>query len=61
MLCARKAPGFDEILMPGEIEEKNRKDREANGIEIDDTTWQTLCDSAKDLGVDEAVVQESIL
>ena len=47
--------------MPGEIEEKNRKDREANGIEIDDTTWQTLCDSAKDLGVDEAVVQESIL
>ena len=58
---ARKAPGFDEILMPGEIEEKNRKDREANGIEIDDTTWQTLCDSAKDLGVDEAVVQESIL
>ena len=58
---ARKAPGFDEILMPGEIEEKNRKDREANGIEIDDTTWQTLCDSAKDLGVDETVVQESIL
>jgi uncharacterized oxidoreductase len=58
---ARKAPGFDEILIPGEIEEKNRKDREANGIEIDDTTWQTLCDSAKDLGVDEAVVQESIL
>ena len=58
---ARKAPGFDEILMPGEIEEKNRKDREANGIEIDDTTWQTLCDSAKDLEVDEAVVQESIL
>ena len=58
---ARRAPGFDEILMPGEIEEKNRKDRETNGIKLDDTTWQTLCDSAKDLGVDEAVVQESIL
>jgi uncharacterized oxidoreductase len=58
---ARKAPGFEEILMPGEIEEHNRQHREANGIEVDDTTWRTLCDAARDVGVDDAVVQGAVI
>ena len=58
---ARKAPGFEEILMPGEIEEYNRQHCEANGIEVDDTTWRTLCDAARDVGVDDAVVQGAVI
>ncbi|MFT5087530.1 MAG: putative oxidoreductase [Planctomycetota bacterium] len=54
---SRKAPGVDEILMPGEIEERNRLERERNGIPVDDTTWQTLCDAAADLKIDAAVIE----
>jgi uncharacterized oxidoreductase len=57
---ARKAPGCNEILMPGEIEERNRRDREANGIEVDDTTWQTLVDAARNLDIEDSVAEETI-
>ncbi len=54
---SRKAPGCDEILLPGEIEEQHRQTCAARGIEIDETTWQTLCDAAADLGLEAAVVE----
>lgn len=31
-----------EILVPGEIESRNRAERVANGIELDETTWQQI-------------------
>lgn len=58
---SRKAPGIDEILMPGEIEEQNRRHNLANGIEIDETTWQTLTDSAIDLGLADAEAQAVVM
>ena len=58
---SRKAPGIDEILMPGEIEEQNRRHNLANGIEIDETTWQTLTDSASDLGLADAEAQAVVM
>jgi uncharacterized oxidoreductase len=40
-----------EILMPGEIEERTRAQRLANGIELDDTTWAELAQTCRGLGV----------
>ncbi|MBT3606362.1 MAG: hypothetical protein HN521_25105, partial [Candidatus Latescibacteria bacterium] len=45
------APGFDEILMPGERSWRNQVDREANGIVIEDKTWTEICDVAQELNV----------
>ncbi|RPI80613.1 MAG: malate/lactate/ureidoglycolate dehydrogenase [Planctomycetaceae bacterium] len=48
---SRKATPDSEILMPGEIEARTRAQRLAAGIELDDITWKTLVDTAKELGV----------
>jgi uncharacterized oxidoreductase len=40
-----------EILMPGEIEARNRAQRLRNGIELDDTTWRQLTDVGQSVGV----------
>ena len=58
---SRKAPGIDEILMPGEIEERNRRHNLANGIDVDDTTWQTLTATANELGLDAAEAQAIVI
>lgn len=38
--------GFDEILLPGEPESRERSRREADGIPIDEITWKKICDIA---------------
>jgi uncharacterized oxidoreductase len=38
-----------EILMPGEPEERSRRERLANGIELDETTWDQLLQLADEL------------
>ncbi|HEX3725358.1 MAG TPA: malate/lactate/ureidoglycolate dehydrogenase [Pirellulales bacterium] len=40
-----------EILMPGEIEEKNKALRTRDGIELDETTWKSIADTCRSLGV----------
>jgi LDH2 family malate/lactate/ureidoglycolate dehydrogenase len=37
----RPAPGFDEVLLPGEPEQRARAAR-ANGVPVDDVTWAKL-------------------
>ncbi|MBI4530806.1 MAG: Ldh family oxidoreductase, partial [Candidatus Latescibacteria bacterium] len=49
---SRTAPGFTEILIPGEPEFRTARRREAGGIDIDETTWAHITDAAKTLGVD---------
>jgi LDH2 family malate/lactate/ureidoglycolate dehydrogenase len=36
------APGFDEVLYPGELEQRTRAARLDAGIEVPDKTWTTL-------------------
>ncbi len=48
---APPAPGFDEVLMPGEIDERIKADREANGIPVDPVTWQSIRETAESLGI----------
>jgi uncharacterized oxidoreductase len=45
------AEGFDEILMPGEIEMKVKEQRTREGIFIEDETWQQILEWGRKLGV----------
>lgn len=44
-------PGVDKIYVPGEIEEERRRQREAEGIPLEETTWEEICATAASLGV----------
>ena len=45
------APGFNEVLVPGDFEHRNRVQRLADGIEIPDTIHQQISECAEKLGV----------
>jgi len=45
------APGFDEVLMPGEPELRAEERRMREGIVVDEETWRQFCDCAQGLGV----------
>ena len=40
------APGFNEIMIPGEPERRERARREKNGLPLDDQTWREICETA---------------
>ncbi|MEM8949388.1 MAG: malate/lactate/ureidoglycolate dehydrogenase [Pseudomonadota bacterium] len=50
---AKRREGFDEILMPGEPEAIQRKQRLENGVDVDETSWQEILDAAKTVGVNQ--------
>jgi uncharacterized oxidoreductase len=52
---SRLAPGFDEILAPGEPEQRERERRLANGIRIPDETWRQIAETGARYGVDASV------
>lgn len=52
---SRLAPGFTEILAPGEPEFRSAAKREQSGITIDPTTWASICSEARLLGIDPDV------
>ena len=47
------APGFDEILVPGEIEARQTERRLSEGIPIDDETWRQIQETAAEVGIPE--------
>ena len=44
-------PGVDKIYLPGELEEEIRHKREAEGVYIEEKTWQTLVAAGNELRV----------
>ena len=48
------------MLVPGEPEKAYTAARRANGIEVDDTTWQEIQDSAAKLGITPAEIATAI-
>ncbi len=46
------AQGFDEVLVPGDPEDRHYEDRVKNGVPIDLSTWKLLVEVAKDLDVE---------
>ena len=49
---AATAPGFESILMPGEIELAMKKQRMAEGIFVEDETWGQILESAAKVGAE---------
>ncbi len=45
------APGFDEVLAPGDPEARARAERERSGIPVAPALWQTLNELSDELGV----------
>jgi uncharacterized oxidoreductase len=50
------APGFDEILYPGEKETKTTKGRLETGIDIPDATWDQISSFIDECGIREELV-----
>jgi len=51
----RSAPlagGSEEILIPGEPEERVSRERRAGGVPVDDETWRQIKACAAEVGVD---------
>lgn len=51
---SRLAPGFSEILAPGEPEFRTAARRDQTGITVDETTWAHICREASTVGIDAA-------
>ena len=47
------APGSDEVLVPGDPEDRARAERERSGIPIEPGLWRTLRELGAELGVDD--------
>lgn len=45
------APGFAEVLLPGEPEVRSEAQRRAAGLTVDDATWKLLSDAAASYGL----------
>jgi LDH2 family malate/lactate/ureidoglycolate dehydrogenase len=48
------APGFDDVLAPGDLEARTRERRGRDGIPIADDIWQSLSEAAASVGVEIA-------
>ncbi len=48
---APTAPGVEQVLLPGEPEQRAWTLRTANGIDLPEATWQSICTLAAGLGV----------
>ena len=51
--AAPTAPGFDEILTPGEIEARQTESRLREGIPVDEETWRQIQETAAEVGISE--------
>jgi uncharacterized oxidoreductase len=57
---SRVAPGFDEILLPGEPERRAAEQRSRAGIDVDATTWHDIREAAAKLGISEAEIEQAV-
>ena len=51
---SKLADGFEEIMVPGEPERRERARREKNGIPVDDETWRQIRETGQRYGVKSA-------
>ncbi|WP_416897617.1 MAG: malate/lactate/ureidoglycolate dehydrogenase [Minwuia sp.] len=51
------APGVDAVMVPGDPERKSSAERGANGLPIDDQTWQEMVQCAVQSGIDEKIAR----
>ena len=53
------APGFESILLPGEAERRSAAARRAEGIPVDDRSWEQIREAAGKLGITEAELERA--
>ena len=51
-------PGYDHVRIAGEPERETRAQRLAQGVPVDETTWNEMLETAKKLGLDAAQLQK---
>ena len=49
-----------EVLVPGEVENRNRIER-GKGLELDDTTWGQIVDAARSVGVEDGLINAAVM
>jgi len=47
-----RMPGVNEILLPGDVEQRTRESRLREGIDVEEKTWEELVKTARELGVE---------
>jgi uncharacterized oxidoreductase len=57
---SRAAPGFDEVLLPGEPERRAAQERTETGISVDATTWHDIRAAAARLGIAAAEIDRAV-
>ncbi len=57
---SRVAPGFDEVLLPGEPERRAAAERREAGVPVDAQTWQDIRDAAGKLGITAAEIDRAV-
>jgi len=57
---AKPVPG-EEVMVPGEPEARTRAKRLAEGIPLPDEIWQSLVDTAREVGLDERRIQSAAM
>ena len=57
---ARPAPGFSEVLTPGEPERRYAAKRLAEGIEVDTQSWADITAAAAQLGITDAEIARAV-
>ena len=51
-------PGVDAVMVPGDPERKSKAARLADGIPVDDQTWQEMLEAAARVGLNRAEVEQ---
>lgn len=54
--AVKPAPGFSEVLVPGDPEQRKRKERRKNGIPIPDDVWNSLLEIARNLDIESPII-----
>ena len=54
--ATKPAPGFDEVLLPGDPERRLRKQRMAEGIPLNEAVWTTIVEAARMAGTSVAAI-----
>ena len=54
------APGFDEVLLPGDPERREAARRAVEGIPLDDRSWAEMREAAREVGVSDEEIARAV-
>ncbi len=57
---SRVAPGFEQVLLPGEPERRSAERRGREGIQVDDGTWREVLEAAAKLGITQGEIERVV-